>query len=45
MHECQKRDIMGSAMEKGDTYVLLRLRVQNRRKKWNFLPNFRNGII
>ena len=26
-------------------YVLLRLRVQNRRKKWNFLPNFRNGII
>ena len=27
------------------TYVLLRLRVQNRRKKWNFPPNFRNGII
>ena len=26
-------------------YVLLRLRVQNRRKKWNFPPNFRNGII
>ena len=28
-----------------DIYVLLRLRVQNRRKKWNFPPNFRNGII
>ena len=27
------------------SYVLLRLRVQNRRKKWNFPPNFRNGII
>ena len=26
-------------------YVLLRLRMQNQRKKWNFLPNFRNGII
>ena len=26
-------------------YVLLRLCVQNRRKKWNFPPNFRNGII
>ena len=26
-------------------YVSLRLRVQNRRKKWNFPPNFRNGII
>ena len=25
--------------------VLLRLRVQNRRKKWNFPPNFRKGII
>ena len=27
------------------TYVLLRLRVQNRRKKWNFPHNFGNGII
>ena len=26
-------------------YVSLRLRVQNRRKKWNFPPNFRNGTI
>ena len=26
-------------------YVLLRLRVQNRRKKWNFPPNFQNSII
>ena len=28
-----------------DTYVLLCLRVQNRRKKWHFPPNFWNGII
>ena len=26
-------------------YVSLQLRVQNRRRKWHFLPNFRNGII
>ena len=28
-----------------DIYVSLRLRVQNRRKKLHFPPNFRNGII
>ena len=28
-----------------NVFVSLRLRVQNRRKKWNFPPNFRNGII
>ena len=32
-------------LEKWKTYVLLGLHVQNRRKKWNFPPNFRNGII
>ena len=26
-------------------YVSLQLRVQNRRRKWHFPPNFRNGII
>ena len=26
-------------------YVSLRLRVQNRRRKWHFPPNFRNSII
>ena len=29
----------------GHLYVSLRLRVQNRRKKWNFPPNFWNSII
>ena len=26
-------------------YVSLQLRLQNRRRKWHFPPNFRNGII
>ena len=29
----------------GSAYVSLQLRVQNQRRKWHFLPNFRNGII
>ena len=28
-----------------ERYVSLQLRVQNRRRKWHFPPNFRNGII
>ena len=37
--------IMKNSREFVQVYVLLRLRVQNRRKKWNFPPNFWNGII